>query len=126
MTVSREVAERILGIERPEYAWTIDSYPVTDGFQAEPDGTVLQGPRDASDELLERLAKGEGRKFRLLDDDGILYFEGRILIPGEPDPDAPAGDMHFAPLWDLGEGYGCVDIQYRERTERGGTAWQSL
>ncbi len=130
--LNRQMAERYLGIVRPAYAWTIDKYPITkdpdDGyeFQAEPDGTVSQGPGDVDPALLQRLADGEGERFRMLDDDGTVYFEGRILIPGETGEDSDAGDMHSAPLWDLGEAYGCVTIQYRAKTDAGGTTWEDF
>ncbi len=49
-------------------------------------------------------------KFRLLDDDDIVYFEGRS-----------SDSSSFAALdWSMGQ-YGCTDIQYLE-----GKKWVSL
>lgn len=42
-------------------------------------------------------------KFRLLDDDKNIYFEG-VMIPTDT-------EMLFYPLDTLGEGYGCTEIQ---------------
>lgn len=105
------------------YAWIITGTPTTDDFQCEPDSFRPTGPHDAPDELLAKLAAGEGDKFRLRDDDNIVYFEGRIIVA---DPDEHGGEIMFAPLEDLGRAYGAVDIQYRERTDAGGTKWASL
>ena len=53
-------------------------------------------------------------RFRMLDADGEVYFEG-------VSNDAST-QRAFAPLDDFGEGYaGCVDIQYLE-----GKAWNPL
>lgn len=51
-------------------------------------------------------------KFRLLDDDGILYYEGASTVP-----------YSFAPLDDFGRGdSGCTEIQYQET----GGSWTTL
>src|SRR3546814_2208380 len=55
---------------------------IADG-EAEP-GTLLNavglvGPRDIAHEIETRLKAGEGEPFRLYDDDGELYYEGRII-----------------------------------------------
>jgi hypothetical protein len=48
------------------------------------------------------------QKFRLLDDDKEVYFEGLM-----EDVDKYGGDLPFAPLLDYGEGgYGCTELQY--------------
>jgi hypothetical protein len=126
--MNRDMVEQMLGIVRPPYAWRVDVWPATtddDGwvFRAEPEGRVDEGPHDAPDNLLARVRSGEGRRFRCRNDDEVVYFEGRILIGSEEDMD---GELLFAPLWDLGEAYGCTEIQYRERTERGGYTWKTL
>ena len=59
-------------------------------------------------EFRKTLAKKNGGifpalfKFRLLDDDGIVYFYGRCT-----------SDSSFAPLDNYGSAYGCTDIQYK-------------
>ena len=45
----------------------------------------LTGPREASDRDVERLKAGEGIAFRLLDDDGEVYYEGRRLEESDAD-----------------------------------------
>ncbi len=57
---------------------------------------------------------GYGIKFRLLDDDGNVYFHGKCITD--------FGEEAFAPLDDFGAAYGCTDIQYRN--EKG--EWESL
>jgi hypothetical protein len=49
-------------------------------------------------------------KFRLVDGGGKVYFHG-----------LSSNDSSFAPLDSIGEAYGCVDIQYLEKT-----GWESL
>ena len=57
------------------------------------------------------------RKFRLLDDDGEVYFEGLITEAALNGPE----EESFAPLDDFGRGYGCTELQYRE-----GGKWVTL
>lgn len=45
----------------------------------------MVGPREASEKDVERLKAGEGIEFRLLDDDGELYYEGRRLEESDAD-----------------------------------------
>lgn len=51
-------------------------------------------------------------KFRLLDDDREVYFEGEIsavqLLDG-------GEDSAFEPLDTVGRSYGCTELQYREK-----------
>lgn len=60
------------------------------------------------------LKAGKGEKFKMYDDDGELYYEGRIV--GE--------DYHqLEPLDDFGMGNaGCTDIRYKN--EKG--IWESI
>jgi hypothetical protein len=104
-------------------AWCIDIWPDVDGGgPLEPPGTVIRGPRDAPEDLLAELAAGEGRPFRILDSDQLVYCHGRILTTAE------AGtEDDFAPLSHYGApGLGAVDIQYREVTPDGGHVWSTL
>ena len=56
-------------------------------------------------------------KFRLLDDDGEVYFEGLITdecLNG-------CAEWAFSPLDDLGRGYGCTEMQYMHKGK-----WETL
>ena len=100
------------------YAWIIDrDHIATEG---EPPGTLLNakgltGPRLAPDVLLASLAAGNGIAFRMRDDDGELYYSGRILCT--------SNQGLFAPLDDFGmANAGCTGIQYESVVE----GWQYL
>ncbi|MFG3602560.1 hypothetical protein [Micromonospora chersina] len=126
-------AERAAQFPGNPYAWVL-----TRDRDHELHGTAesevgVAGPRQATDEMVER-ARTEGRRFRLLDEGDIdagaiadgkdvdpdergVVYEGLIWTAGEP-----GGDADFGPLYDFGQpNYGCVEIQYREREE-----WVSL
>ena len=49
-------------------------------------------------------------KFRLLDDDSVVYFEGQIT---DECLDGPY-DWAVSPLDELGYSYGCTEMQYRK------------
>lgn len=71
----------------------------------EDDGTM--GPRTISDETVKRLQAGEGKKFRMYDDDDELYYEGRVL-----------GDDEFSPLDHFGmPNAGCTRIDIHNGKE---------
>lgn len=77
------------------------------------DPKAIIGPRNITAETEEKLRNGEGQKFRLLDDDGIVYFEGLFI------DDAEAEDweveVEFQPLDAFGRpNSGAVTIQYLE------------
>jgi hypothetical protein len=55
------------------------------------------GPRNASDRDEARLLAGEGIPFRLLDDDGEVYYYGRRLEESDADADY-YGEPELAPL----------------------------
>ena len=66
-------------------------------------------------EAIEKI-KVKGKKFRLLDDDGNIYFYSKGLTD--------FGENAFNPLDRFGgPGYGCTDIQYKN-AETG--EWESL
>ena len=44
------------------------------------------GPRTIKPETVEKLKKGEGTPFRMYDDDGELYYSGRLIGGCEFDP----------------------------------------
>ncbi len=83
------------------YGWIIthDLLPPDDPTAA---GTI--GPSTASDEDVAQLRVGKGLAFKLIDDDGIVYYHGRLLgqtVSG------------FEPLDDFGTpNAGCTSIEY--------------
>lgn len=86
------------------YAWRIDKdhlYTEEDSFT--PNEAGIQGPRDASEELLSALASGQGMTFKMYDDDDILYYTGRIV--GDYEGDEPLSDFGMPNA-------GCVKIIY--------------
>ena len=86
------------------YGWII-----TEDLLNNDDGTT--GPIDILSEINIRLINGEGREFRLLDDDNILYYRGRLI-----------GGNGFEPLDDFGlPNAGCTTVQYKS-----GNTWKSL
>jgi hypothetical protein len=93
------------------YAWVITVDKIDSGASV-----GVSGPYGATDDQVALAAKG--RVFRLRDDDGIVYFHGRIWndpITGEGTED------DFGPLEDYGEAFGCTEIQYLT-----GKAWETL
>jgi hypothetical protein len=81
------------------------AFIITKDHIADPDqpaGTNLNaagvvGPSAASDADVARLKAGEGIPFRLLDDDGNVYYEGRRLEESDADPFYD-GEPELAPL----------------------------
>ena len=57
---------------------------------------------DCSRSWLKPADKGFDHFFRMLDDDGFVYFMGYCK-----------NDSSFAPLDDYGTEYGCTEIQYK-------------
>lgn len=117
------------------YAWIVDHTLTAD----EHDDTALveetdpklsangtTGPYDAPAELLERLARGEGRVWRTLYDvdytghpaDQRVCHIGRYLDfhdIGDPRGESVDADAEFGPLTDWSRpDSGAVDIQYRQ------------
>jgi hypothetical protein len=65
------------------------------------------GPSRAPQDMMDALANGKtGRAFRVQDDDGEIYFSGRILTTD--------GTPSFAPLDCVGKAWGCTEIRYME------------
>lgn len=91
------------------YAWIITRDHTAD--EGAEEGTNMNaigivGPRGCTDEQEEQLKAGEGEEFRMYDDDGILYYSGRII-----------GDYDgFEPLDDYGmPNAGAVRIDYKNK-----------
>ena len=74
-------------------------------------GAGVQGPRTARPSILTRLTAGEGEPFRMLDDDGYVYYHGRFL--DDSDAEAYVGEAEFQPLDCYGTpNAGAVTLQY--------------
>lgn len=88
------------------YKWVITEDHVSGG-----DDVGVIGPHDAPDGLDPLTQRGQ--RFRMKDDDGVLYYEGSIV-----------GDYSgFEPLWDFGQpNAGCTSIELQE----GGNKWVVL
>lgn len=116
-------------------AWIITKDKIADDKDKleNPDGKCnayakgLIGPSIASDKDEARLRAGEGREFRMLDDDGIIYYYGRILeqsdCTGEYEDGAWGKDSELAPLDCFGSpNAGCVQIEYKNADGK----WEGL
>lgn len=118
------------------YAWVITKDHLAEaerkhGGSVEDDATGTAGPRDVTPEQLDNATRGY--LFRLLDDDGVLYYTGRITFDTGAPPAARllgegwkpgsycvcgglSGDEQadFGPLWDFGTpNAGATEIQYK-------------
>jgi hypothetical protein len=102
------------------YAWIIDFDHVTDHTDPEDSAVGVCGPRNADERLIHNLRSkfadnlyeglGEIRRFRLLDDDGNIYYYGRIIDTSD--------ECLHAPLDDFGTpNAGCTNIEYFEEQE---------
>src|SRR6185503_9238077 len=75
----------------------------------DPTTVGVAGPHQATPEETKRAAK-YGRVFRMLDDDGIVYYHGRILTLEEA-----GSELDFVPLDEFGRpDSGCTEIQYKD------------
>lgn len=73
------------------------------------DDEGVTGPSLVSQEIGSRLGAGEGRAFRMRDDDGEIYYYGRYLGPDD--------ERLFGPLDDFGmPNAGCTSIEYKHAT----------
>ena len=90
-----------------EYGWRIIRDCIGDG-----EAVGVIGPRDISSVLRQLLQDGCGQKFRLYDDDGILYYEGRMMM--EDSRIRPSdSECALAPLDDYGApDSGCTEIHW--------------
>lgn len=85
------------------YGWIIDRDHIADEYG---DDTGTFGPRNIPARIEKHLKAGEGIKFRMYDNDGILYYSGRLI--GSMDEYAEA------PLFDFGmPNAGAVRVDYR-------------
>lgn len=88
-----------------DYAWVITEDYLEDGTG----DAGIKGPSDAPDDLLAQLDAGKGHTFRLYDDDGILYYTGRLVTSTSMDEE----EHTYAPLRDFGQGWaGCAAVRW--------------
>ncbi|KUL44782.1 hypothetical protein ADL22_12630 [Streptomyces sp. NRRL F-4489] len=105
--------------ESPEgaYGWIIDIEHEPMEGRTET-GTI--GPGNIGPEIAERLRNGEGRTFRMYDDDRVLNYTGRIITSEEDE----GGEIDFAPLDDFGTpNAGCTSIHYFDAAAK---VWREL
>lgn len=83
-----------------KYGWIITEDYVSDG-----EDVGVCGPRGISSEMLAKLKAGRaGEPFELYDDDGELYYRGRVILGG--------CESEFAPLDEFGTpNAGCTEIR---------------
>lgn len=95
------------------YGWIIDYDYIAE--KGNTPGTFqnakgLMGPNLITGTIERRLKDGEGRHFRLLDNDCNVYYQGRIITA-----DDGGSETDFAPLDNFGEGNaGCTSIEYQD------------
>ena len=107
---SHAIAQALAG-PKTGYAWIITKDHLGDNEE----GTT--GPRAATEEDLARLKAGEGNTFRMYDDDGELYYTGRLVVSGDLTYDDE--EACFGPLDDYGTpNAGCTSIRWHGHPER--------
>lgn len=71
------------------------------------------------EEALDYAGNGAGAKgvhFKMWDDDGNLYYEGRLAFPGWDKGETPDEEIIASPLFQFGAGFaGCTRIEYTGR-----------
>lgn len=86
------------------YGWIITKDHISESIGGKSRSGKM-GPYSISESVTQRLKKGEGTKFRLYDDDGILYAEGLQITKGDE-------ESEFAPLDDYGTpNWGCTELR---------------
>jgi hypothetical protein len=101
------------------HGWVITQDHIFDPAFDKTSGVGVSGPSDSpfSPEEIQQ----KGTRFRLLDGDGELYYEG-VFYAAEDEED---GEADFAPLNDYGlPNAGCTDIQFWHPGKGGG--WRIL
>lgn len=63
---------------KAKYGWIIDRDHLAEQGIGDTDVATM-GPRNLSPEYKNGLSQGFGTKFKMYDDDGELYYEGRIV-----------------------------------------------
>jgi hypothetical protein len=112
------------------YGWIIDVDHLADGHTNE---RGVMGPRGIAPAVESALRAGHGVPFQMRDDDGELYYSGRIIdaptVAAGVQPATLSTLQHvdgFEPLDDFGRGNaGCTSIEYRGGP-LGTGAWEVL
>lgn len=98
------------------YAWMITKDHLFDGEGITGDEAGTSGPSNADPVLLERVRQGEGKTFRMWDDDGELYYTGRLIT--RADKYWGFEQIMAAPLDDFGTpNAGCTLIKWHGHPE---------
>lgn len=112
-------------------AWIITKDKISEAPEDSAKGVT--GPRIASENDVKRLESGEGKRFRMLDDDGEVYYYGRQLETSDCTEEYENGfwgaESEFAPLDNFGRpNAGCTDIQFDNgvKDSKGKVVWESL
>jgi len=93
------------GCAMSTYGWVITKDKLCEG-EGDRNDKGTMGPRSMPEEIVQRLNSGEGRTFRMLDDDEEIYYYGRYI--GDDSEDM------LGPLDDFGmPNAGCTMIQYK-------------
>jgi hypothetical protein len=111
---SYAVISQMREAEAAPYAWIID-IDHTEEPTSEHNEMGTTGPSWATDEQVARLANDMslGRRFRMLDDRGEVYYSGRLI-----DERDEKEVEWFGPLDDFGHpNAGAVTIEYQENGE---------
>lgn len=113
-------ARKTESTSEPKFIWRI-----TKDHLAEAEPTVFKSTvgrsntRDISKFDSLRKSRGIVKAFRLLDDDGELYYTGEMAMTDGSDP--LMSDNIMDPLDRFGEGSGCTEIKVRK-----GSAWETV
>ncbi len=98
------------------YAWIIDTDHLAEGPKDPYDDTGVMGPSQAPDDLLAMLTDNEAPEvegaltydFHMYDDDGELYYTGRMITT-----EGQTERACYGPLGDFGKpNAGCTEIRY--------------
>ena len=108
--MSIEVARALTGYYNHDcYGWVITKDNISGEGEESDKGTM--GPAIITEDITNRLNAGEGKRFRMLDDDGVICYYGRIILP--PEDEEWEDEYEFRPLTDFGEpNVGATEIQY--------------
>lgn len=104
----QDIYEAVIGLDvvSSEYGWIITKDVLSEDLELEDNDTGIYGPRGCSKKLHDALLSGRGHKFKMYDDDDVLYYKG--LFIGDP-----TSEDGFAPLDDFGmPNAGCTRIDY--------------
>lgn len=100
------------------YAWIIDTDHTYDPNHDVLDDSGRLGPRNINPDLQAQLKAGKGVAFKMYDDDGELYYSGRIISYDGEDFEG------FEPLDDFGTpNAGAVRIDYQNSLTK---KWEML